>query len=391
MQDRMVGHLVASLNKSLLLLGPRQVGKSTLIKSLKPDLYLNLASEGTFLTYAKDPDLLRRELNENASAKLVAIDEVQRVPALLNSVQVLIDDGPTDRRFLLSGSSARKLRSAGVNLLPGRVILVHLDPLMMPEMDGIFDLDRALSVGTLPGIYLDRDLGNETLSSYVDLYLREEIRAESMTRNIGDYARFLDTAALLSGQYINYSKVSSDTEISKETVRRFFSLLEDTLLIYKIPPYRGVEKTTRRVSQRDRFLFFDVGVRNAILGIHAQKLTQEQKGSLFEQWIITQLLSLSRALRSPWKFSSYRTNAGAEVDLIIERPEDIIALEIKFGTRISGEQTRGLLSFEEFAGGHKPVKKWICYRGEKAQKFDNGCVAYNYKDLILRLVDEMSA
>ena len=390
MRDRVITSWISTVKKSVLLLGPRQVGKSTLLKSLKPDVYLNLAVEREFLTYAKDPDLLRRELNENQSAKLIAVDEIQRVPALLNSIQVLIDEGPKERKFLLSGSSARKLRGASVNLLPGRVILSHLDPLTISELGELFELERALRLGTLPGVYLDRELGDETLRSYADLYLREEVRAEGLTRNIGDYARFLDTAALLSGQWINYSKVSSDTEIPKETVRRFFSILEDTLLIHKLPSFRPREKHTRRISQRDRFVFFDVGVRNAILGIHSQKLTDDQKGSLFEQWIITQLIALDRAYRCNWKFSSYRTSGGAEVDLVIERPQDIVALEIKYGPRVSQTHTRGLESFEEFVGKYKPVVKWLCYRGEKSQQFDNGCQAYNYRDVIKKLTQDIS-
>ncbi|MCC6220391.1 MAG: ATP-binding protein [Deltaproteobacteria bacterium] len=386
MQDRMLTNWISSVNKSVLLLGPRQVGKSTLVKQLEPDVYVNLAVESFFLAYAKDPDLLRRELEANRSAALIAIDEIQRVPALLNSVQVLIDEGMGRRRFLLTGSSARKLRQSSVNLLPGRVILAYLDPLMISELGDQFELERALRVGTLPGIFLDREMGEETLGSYAELYLREEVRAESLMRNVGDYARFLDTAALLSGQWINYSKVSSDTEIPKETIRRFFSILEDTLLIHRLCAFKPREKSTRRVSQRDRFIFFDVGVRNAILGIHGQKLSEEQKGSLFEQFMITQLISLGRAMRKNWSFSAYRTNAGAEVDLVIEREDDIIGLEIKYGTRLSTSQTTGLESFAEYVGSYKPVKKWICYRGDKPQRFNNGCEAYNYRDLFLQLM-----
>ena len=389
MYDRTLKAWLSTVNKSILLLGPRQVGKSTLVRSLNPDVYLNLAVERDFLAYAKDPDRLRRELEAVPQARLIAIDEIQRVPALLNSVQVLIDEGDENRKFILTGSSARRLRSSSVNLLPGRILLAHLDPLNIGEMSDSFDLERTLHLGCLPGVYSDTELGEEILGSYAELYLREEIRAESLTRKIGEYARFLDRAALLSGQRINYSKVSLDTEIPKETIRRFFALLEDTLLIHRLPPFKPKEKTSRRVSQRDRLLFFDVGVRNAILGIHSQTLTSDQRGALFEQWIILQLFTMNRAYRAKWNFSSYRTNAGAEVDLIIERPNDIIALEIKHSTSIFRSQLSGLESFEKHCKDYKPVKKWICYRGERPQSFENGSTAFNFRELLEQLASEM--
>src|SRR2546430_17269467 len=189
--DRILSGRVAASRKSILLLGPRQVGKSTLCRMFSPLRTVNLADEAQFLSYSKDPSRLRREVEAIPKGGLVVVDEVQRVPALLNVVQVVLDDPSNRIRFLLTGSSARKLRRRGVNLLPGRVILEHLDPLICVELPDPLDLERALQLGMLPGIYLGGADAVDVLGSYAAVYLREEVRAEALTRNIGGFARFL--------------------------------------------------------------------------------------------------------------------------------------------------------------------------------------------------------
>ena len=374
MIDRMIRSRIAAGSKHLLLLGPRQVGKSTLVRSLKPSRVINLMDESLYLAYSKDPARLRREL---AAAKpgLIVLDEIQRVPALLNVVQALLDEGAR-HRFILTGSSARKLRRGHANLLPGRIILEYLDPLSFWELGSQFDLEKTLRIGSLPGIYLDPTQGLDVLSTYGQVYLREEIQAEALTRNFGAYARFLDLAAEASGQWINYSKLASDSEIPKETIRRFFSILEDTLVAFRIPPFRP-KSSKRRVSQRDRFLFFDLGVRNALLGIHRGPISPIEKGSLFEQWVILQVMAFMRAHKKEWKLSSYRTDAGAEVDLILDIGSAFWAIECKLGKNVTERETAGLRSFEEVSP--KPVKKFILFTGESPQRFSRGETAVPYR------------
>ena len=197
MVDRLITSRLRTSNRSALILGPRQTGKSTLCRSLKPDVYVDLSDEAAYLRYAKDPATLRRVIEGASRPRLICIDEIQRVPAVLNVVQTLIDRDP-HLRFLLTGSSARKLRRGHANLLPGRIILEHLDALSVLELGEQFRLERALQVGMLPGVYLDEREGAEVLATYVQVYLREEVRAEALTRNLGGFARFLDTAALTS-------------------------------------------------------------------------------------------------------------------------------------------------------------------------------------------------
>ncbi len=387
MRDRLVSGRIRRSKTNVLLLGPRQVGKSTLCRSMAPLRIVDLADEQVFLSHAKDAGLLRRELAAAKGMGLIVIDEVQRLPSMLNTLQSLVDDPSNPYRFILTGSSARKLKRGGANLLPGRIILEHMDPLTYEEVKDTFDLPRALQTGMLPGIYLGGDEAISVLDTYVEVYLREEIRTEALVRNMGDYARFLDMAAVLSGQWLNYSKISSETEIPKETIRRYAAVLEDTLLIFRLPPFAPRRKITRRVAQRDKFLFFDIGVRNALLGIHRRPLTPDQKGPAFEQWLILQIIYLNRALRKGWDFSCYRTNAGAEVDLVVEREKDILGLEIKSGRNVSRADGRGLISLEQIIGRYKPLRKWIAYAGDRRQLFDNGVQALPYREALEELAE----
>jgi predicted AAA+ superfamily ATPase len=376
MRARLVGTRLAASRTSTLLLGPRQVGKSTLCRALRPALYADLADEREFLSYAKDPDRLRREVAALAQPALVVVDEIQRVPSLLNSIQSLLDRAGRGLRFVLTGSSARKLRRGGANLLPGRIILERLDPLSTLEVGRRIDLDRGLRLGMLPGIYWGEDEAPDVLGTYADVYLREEVQAEGAARDLGSYARFLDVMAIMSGQWINYSKLSSDTEIPKETIRRYVQILDDTLLAFRLPAFRPRVPTPRRVLQRERVLLFDVGVRNALLGIHRRPLGADQIGTVFEQWVMLQVIYLNHALRKGWRLSSYRSEGGAEVDLVIEADREVIGIEAKASRSVSPADTRGLVSLAELVAPKHRLRRWIIYQGERRQRFDNGVEAW---------------
>jgi uncharacterized protein len=382
MQSRLFEAFLAQSSLHLLLLGPRQVGKSTLLKALRPDRYLNLADEEAFLAHAKDPGLLRREVEALSEPSLVVVDEVQRVPRLLNSLQAMMDDLPLRHRFLLSGSSARKLKARDANLLPGRLVVRHLPPLTLFEAGAKFELEWALQVGMLPGVHLNPADGVALLGTYSDTYLREEIRAEALVREIGGYARFLDIMALSSGHWLNYAKLSSDTEIPKETIRRYVTILEDTLLAVRLPAFKPRLRTTRRVGQRDRLLLFDVGVRNALLGLHRRPPSADQRGPLFEQWFILQVHYLRQLAGQGWQLSAYRTEGGAEVDLVVETDDEIVGLEIKVGRRVGRQDTRGLDSLGEMIGTSKPYRRLVAYTGGTRQRFPNGAEAWPWREVL---------
>ena len=379
MLDRTQFARLKNSTKSFLLLGPRQVGKSTLIQSLAPSKLINLMDENLYVSYLKEPVRLKRELASLDRPSLVAIDEIQRVPALLNMIQLLLDEG-SKHRFLLTGSSARKLKRGHANLLPGRILMEHLDPLSFWELGEKFDLEKAILLGTLPGVYLEEtQTASEILESYEQIYLREEIQAEALTRNLGSYGRFLDLAAEASGQWINYSKISSDSEIPKETLRRFYSLLEDTLVAFRVEAFRP-KTSKRRVSQRERFVFFDLGVRNALLGIHKGPLSPIEKGSLFEQWIFLQMMTFNHANKKGWRISSFRTDTGAEVDWILDTGKRLIAIECKWGKNVSAHDWAGLKTFDQYAT--RPVKKYVVYTGLSAQQFARTEIAVPYREFL---------
>ncbi len=367
--------------KSILLLGPRQVGKSTLLSQLNPSLTVNLADEGTFRDHLSDPALIRRQVSSLREKCTVIIDEVQRIPSILNSVQALIDER-RDRTFLLTGSSARKLKGGRANLLPGRIFIHRLFSLTYWELGQQFDLDRAITVGTLPEVYLS-DYGADLISGYIDTYLREEIQAEALARNMGSYARFLDLAAEASGTILNYSQLASDSEIPKETLRRYYDILADTLIVQRIRGYTDI-KGNRKALQREKILFFDLGVRNAVLKQHRNVFTEVQKGLLFEQWFTLQMLSYSAYFEPDWLFFYYRDDLHQDVDLVIDTGRSILALEIKYSRKIKESQLGGLRAFMRYA--KKPVQATVIFRGDHEESFD-GIRAIPYQDYLKRLLN----
>lgn len=371
--------------KSILLLGPRQVGKSTLMKHLNPQLTVNLADESTYRAHLNDPAFIRRQVQALAPQSLCLIDEVQRIPSLLNSVQAMMDE-PQQWKFLLTGSSARKLKRGQANLLPGRVFSHFLFPLTFWEI-GInnFNLDRALIQGSLPEIYL-KEYGAQLLKSYIDAYLREEIQAEALIRNLEQYSRFLDLAAETSGEIVNYSKLASDSEIPKETLRRFYDVLEDTLIVHRIPGFTDV-KNSRRPMQKEKFLFFDLGVKNAILKQHENHFTDTQKGQLFEQWLFLQLIAFAHYHQKNWTFHYYRDDLHNEVDCVIDIGNSkVIAIEIKYARSFHAKDARGLEAFKKYS--KKKVEAYVVYRGEQLQKEGDVWVVPYQKFLTEQILEE---
>jgi predicted AAA+ superfamily ATPase len=379
MIERILKKRIENHPKSILLLGPRQVGKSTLCNSLRPDLKVNLADEELFRQHLNDPGLIKRIIGGlPPGPKVIFIDEVQRIPTILNTIQALIDSD-SDLRFLLTGSSARKLKRGNANLLPGRALLERLSPLLYWELSGRFNLDKVLSLGTLPEIYLE-EWGPDILHSYVAGYLREEVQAEALTKDLAAYSRFLNLAAELSGQHMNYAKVASDAEINKETIRRYMEILSDTLLVELIPSYKNVDKK-RRARQKDKFLFFDMGVRNALLGRTTRGgFSKKEWGHLFEQWLILQVLYYDRLHKKNWRISTYRDAMGVEVDLIIEAEANSLAVEIKSAAKVQAKMFKGLTKFRAITG--RSFQSYLVYQGEHTQAFEDLGSAVPYQTFL---------
>ena len=341
MYKRLLAEKLGKTTKSILLLGPRQTGKSTLVKTLNPDLSINLAFEQVFLDYSAQPGLIEKVILRERP-KTIFIDEVQRIPSLLNTVQGILDDNPRKHRFYLTGSSARKLKRGKANLLPGRVVQYQLGPLIHEELGDDLELDDALAFGTLPGCVTEKDAGarRDMLRTYASTYLKEEVQAEALTRQI-EGARFLFVAASKSGEFLDFSKIGSLAAISQKTSSRFFEILEDTLIVNRLNAYAANE--TRRLVRHPKYYFFDTGVLNGLLKNFT--LSEDRRGFLFEHFIVNQVHTANFIMGEPARLSTYRTEAGSEVDLILEKDGDTLSLEIKSGTRVSPGDFSGLRSF----------------------------------------------
>jgi predicted AAA+ superfamily ATPase len=343
---------------SVLLLGPRQTGKSTLMRSLAPDLTFNLADEEVFLRFASNPGELRARLGARPgrARTTVFLDEVQRLPSVLNTVQAVLDEEPARYRFLLTGSSARKLRRGNANLLPGRVHAYQLGPIAAAEMAYRLPAREVLSTGTLPGVLTENDPEHrrKTLSSYAATYLREEIQAESLSRSLEGFSRFLTVVAEASGRFLDVAKLAAAAMVPRASVARWVEVLEDTLLVRRVGSF--AKSTTRRLVQHPKLYFFDGGVLNGLLGNF--EVSADRLGFLFEHLVANQILDSAASLDLPVRLSTFRTEHGAEVDFIVEWDRRVWAIECKSGARVRGTDLGGLARFADYFGKRHEARVW---------------------------------
>jgi predicted AAA+ superfamily ATPase len=359
----LLSHLRES-TKSILLLGPRQTGKSTLIQQLNPELSINLADQSVFTRFLSDPGLLRRSIGNQ---RTIFIDEVQRIPSLLNTVQALLDENKK-RRFFLTGSSASKLRRGQANLLPGRLHAYSLGPLVPLELGDRLDVIKCCQKGLLPDPFLDANPRSwqKTLKTYAATYLREEIQAEALTRNLEGFSRFFNITAAWSGDFVDFTKMASLAEIERTSAKRYFEILEDTLVVRRLEPFAKSEKI--RLIQHPRFYFFDVGVLNGVLGNFETSV--DRMGKLFEHLVVQTVAATAQALDKDVRLSVYRTAGGAEVDLIVEEGSRVFAIEIKATKKVHPGDFRGLASFANFYG--KKHRALLVSMDPHVQEFDEG-------------------
>ncbi len=322
-------------SQHFFLFGARQTGKTTLIREVFGSSKLkeyNLLLSHEYTRLVANPSLFREEISAlKNTIKYVFVDEVQRIPALLNEIQFLIDQ-KTPQTFILTGSSARKLKRGHGNLLAGRAWSYNLYPVTYYELNEAANLTSILSYGTLPNNITAPDIltKNENLRSYVDVYLREEIEAEALSRNIGGFIRFLSSAAQVNGEQLNYTSIAHDVGLSSVTVKEYFKILVDTLIGSLLLPFSHSERKKHKTSPK--FYFFDTGVLRSLqkrLTLEVQPKTFEY-GNYFETWIINEVIRISSYQRKDLILSFLRTAGGAEVDLIIETPRGkVFGVEIK--------------------------------------------------------------
>ena len=333
-------------NKSVLLFGARQTGKTTLINRFPSDLSISFIQPDVRQRYEKSPQLLNNEIEAISQTKkrpLIILDEIQKVRDILDVVQDIIDKSRAN--FILTGSSARKLRrGAQVNLLPGRVTSFKIDPLSLSELPAK-NLNERLLFGSLPGILAagsdsDREID---LQSYVTTYLEEEVRAEAVVRNLGDFARFLELAASESGGIINLRKLSQEIGVAHTTIGAYYQILEDCLIAERIEPLTE-SKTRKKLTKSEKFLFFDLGVRR-VAAREGTKLPRDTMGRIFEQFIGLELLRCAHTHDSAARIRFWRDPDGPEVDWVIDKNGAYTPVEVKWSENPSSSDIRYLEIF----------------------------------------------
>jgi uncharacterized protein len=341
--------------KSLFLFGPRGVGKSQLLSELAArlpnSLCIDLLKSEVYSHFSTAPHLLRQDvervLSQTSTAEplVVMVDEVQKLPQLLDEVHFLIEAHKPRLRFILTGSSARKLRMGGANLLAGRALTLRLHPLVHREVK--LDLMRALQHGTLPAVYLGDPTPELSLRSYVQTYLKEEVLQEALVRKIEGFTRFLELAGQYHGEPINFSRIAKAARVSANTAQQYFQILVDTLVCFRLDAW--TESVRKQLLSAPRFFFFDCGVVNALRGESRTELKvgSFRYGKLFETFLILEAIRLNDYYETDYRFYYWLTNTGMEVDLVVQRgvSEPPLAIEIKSDSQPQRADFHGLKSF----------------------------------------------
>lgn len=326
--------------KSFFLFGPRGTGKTTWVKSEFPRaLYLDLLEAELFNDLLANPQRLER-LIPKGFRDWIVIDEVQKIPSLLDEVHRLME---RDRlRFILTGSSARKLRRGGHNLLAGRALTLSFHPLTAAELGRDFRLEHSLAFGHLPCAYTEGGPG-AYLESYVRTYLQEEVREEGLTRNLAAFARFLEAASFSQGSLLNITSVARECGVERKVVENYFGILQDLLIAYRLPVF--TRRSRRRMAAHDKFYFFDVGIYRTLRPRGPLDMPEEIEGAALETLFLQELVALNALLDTRYTIHYWRTATGTEVDFVLYGARGLLAFEVKRTSRLLPESLKGLKAF----------------------------------------------
>ena len=343
-------------DKCFFLFGPRGTGKTTWVKTTYPDaIYLDLLRSELFTRLISDPGRLEQYILPNYQGYVV-IDEVQRVPELLNEVHRLIEDRKI--KFVLTGSSARKIRRGGYNLLAGRALSYQMYPLTAIEMGDDFNLGRSVIRGMLPMAQVDGY--GEYLKSYIQTYLEQEIMQEGLTRNLSAFARFLEVASFSQGQLLNMASISRDVGVGRKVISGYFTILQDLLIGYLIKPF--TKRSKRRLVSHAKFYFFDCGVYRAIRPTGPLDSGDEVSGIATESLVLSQLMANNDLLKLGYEVNYYRTATGVEVDFVLYGKRGLVAIEVKK----SGKFKEGMISgLKRFKLDYPEAKLYLLYGGSQ--------------------------
>lgn len=358
------------LNKtdtSAFLFGPRGTGKSTWIRENYQDntVVYDLLNTTELIRLSREPSLLYQETAHLSPGSWVVVDEIQKVPALLNEVHRIIEEKKL--KFILSGSSARKLKESGVNLLAGRALTFNLFPLVSREVDFKLDIEKQVVFGMLPSAFLS-DKPKKYLQAYSETYLKEEIREEALARNFGSFARFLEIAARQNGQLTNTAAIARDAGVARQTVQGYFEILVDTLIGSWLEPWK-LKKSTKQV-RHSKFFFFDPGVVRALSGRLPYPPTSEESGPLFECFMLNELKAYIHYAELDYPLYFWRSKNGVEVDILFETSTGFIAIELKHGTRWEKKFNRGMHRLSDELGKNR-IRCFGVFMGERQLLVDD--------------------
>ncbi|MGE0198385.1 MAG: ATP-binding protein [Simkaniaceae bacterium] len=347
---------------SYFLFGPRGTGKSTWLKMHCPQaLWIDLLDPETFRFLSTGPERLQGMIESNPSCLQIVIDEIQKIPELLDVVHSLIE-AKKNYQFILTGSSARKLKKYGVNLLGGRALLRHMPPFFAAELGNNFQLEKNLKVGMLP-IVLDAVDPEEVLRAYVGIYLKEEVQAEGIVRNVGNFARFLETMSFSHGSIINTSNISRECQIARKTLDSYLQILEDLLLSFHLSIFR--RKSKRDLVSQEKFYFFDVGVYLSMRPKNLYDIPSEIEGAALEGLVAQHLKGWVEAQKEKHQLHYWRTRSKLEVDFIVSGPKTFLAIEVKNGKAVHPKDLHGLQAFIDDYPEATPL---LLYRGKQTYK-----------------------
>jgi predicted AAA+ superfamily ATPase len=364
--------------QSFFLFGPRGTGKSTWLKHRHPEAYvIDLLDPEVFRAYSAKPERLREVVGALDRGTTVVIDEIQKVPQLLDVVHLLLEK-KEDLRFLLTGSSGRKLKRSGVDLLAGRALVRTLHPFMASELGKGFSLKNALAVGLIP-LVVDSKKPEETIRSYVAVYLKEEVQTEGLVRNIGGFNRFLESISFSHGAVLNISDVARDCQVERKTVEGYISILEDLLLAFRLPVF--TKRAKRHLSSHSKFYYFDCGVFRSVRPKGSLDSPQEVEGAALEGLVAQHLRAWNAYSGSRSTIFFWRTKSGNEVDLVVYGEEVFGALEVKNTARVNLRMLRGLLAFKE---DYPEAQTLFLYRGEERLKIQ-GVLCLPVQEFLLNL------
>ena len=371
--DRMIAF---PKSHSFFLFGVRGSGKTSLLKKKFPKAYyIDLLNEKTYQNYLANTGQFYQEASSQAKGSLIIIDEIQRMPWLLNEVHRLIES--SSHRFILTGSSARKIRAKGVNLLAGRAGWLNLHPFVPKELGNSFDLQKALKFGLLPVIWSSPDKAF-ALKAYAQMYLKEEIKAEALVRNLPGFARFLNVASLFHGQVVNMSSIARESAISRDSVRGFFSILEDTLLGFFLPAYSG--KIRLREKKHPKFYFIDPGLALALKNPSKLLAKNPDKAMLFEG-LVAQILRAYKDYKNLFDEFYYWSPANSiktEVDFILQRGQkELIAIEVKFKDQVFSNDLKGLKAIADLSSVKRRI---LIFLGDTKRKTKEGVEIWPFSD-----------